>query len=119
EPLGERVVVTDRFGSYNWIPQGQRQVCLAHLKRDFAALGKLDGKKGQIGRELEALCGQICVGHSEVVAGSRTLEAYQEWVKSQAQPAWQELIEQGVLWGRAMPAVVSWCAHNEQLVFRF
>jgi transposase len=119
EPVGERVVVTDRFGSYNWIPEGQRQVCLAHLKREFAAIGKLEGKKGEIGRELEGLCGQICVGHSEVVAGSRTLKEYQEWVKSQAQPAWQELIAQGVGWGRAMPAVVSWCAHNEQMVFRF
>jgi transposase len=119
QPVGERVVVTDRFGSYNWLPAGQRQVCLAHLKREFAAIGKMDGKKGEIGRELDKLCGQICVGHSEVVAGDRTLQDYQDWVKSQAQPAWQALIKQGVGWGRELPAVVSWCANNEAMVFRF
>ena len=29
------MVVTDRYGAYNWIPPSQRQYCWAHLKRDF------------------------------------------------------------------------------------
>jgi len=64
----------------------------------------------------KVLCGQSCVGHSEVVAGNRALQAYQDWFKSQAQPGWQELIRQAALWVRVMPAVVSWCANNEAMV---
>jgi transposase len=36
EPAG--VVVTDRFGGYNHLPPGRRQVCWAHLARDFQAV---------------------------------------------------------------------------------
>jgi len=29
------MLVTDRYGAYNWVPSEQRQYCWAHLKRDF------------------------------------------------------------------------------------
>ncbi len=80
--LGQRIVVSDRFGSYNWIPSQQRQVCLAHIKRDFEELGEQKDKLGEDARKLAQLCGQICAGHSEVVAGKQTLSEYQDWVKS-------------------------------------
>ena len=35
------IVITDRYGAYNWLPQGQRQYCWAHLKRDFKKLTEL------------------------------------------------------------------------------
>jgi len=119
EPLGQRVVVSDRFGAYNWIEASQHQVCHAHLKRDFAGMAKLKGKRGELGAALEKLCGQICVGHSEVMGGERTLKDYQEWVKNEVRPAWRELIKQSEGWGRQVPAVVSWCAKHEERVFRF
>lgn len=117
--LGERVVVSDRYGAYNWIPQDQRQVCLAHLKRDFAPMAAEPGKLGELGTALEKLCGQICVRHSKMMAGEQTLGEYQDWVKSEARPAWQALIKQSEGWGARAPAVVHWCAQNEELVFRF
>jgi transposase len=41
ELLGETpagIVVSDRFGGYNHLPPGRRQVCWAHLARDFQAV---------------------------------------------------------------------------------
>ena len=35
------IVITDRYGAYNWLPQGQRQYCWAHLIRDFKKLTEL------------------------------------------------------------------------------
>ena len=32
------IVISDRFGGYNHLPSGQRQVCWAHLARDFQAV---------------------------------------------------------------------------------
>lgn len=38
DPAG--IVCTDRFGGYNHIPDERRQVCWAHLKRDFQAVSE-------------------------------------------------------------------------------
>ncbi len=32
------IVVSDRYGAYNWIDINQRQVCWAHLKHDFTGI---------------------------------------------------------------------------------
>jgi transposase len=37
-PLHRRVVTSDRFSAYNWLPLGRRQLCWAHLRRDFQAM---------------------------------------------------------------------------------
>jgi Transposase IS66 family/Family of unknown function (DUF6444)/zinc-finger binding domain of transposase IS66 len=37
EDFGGRLV-SDRYSAYGWLPLEQRQVCWAHLRRDFAAL---------------------------------------------------------------------------------
>lgn len=53
--LGERaqgVVVSDRCPSYNWIALEQRQVCWAHLKRDFTAIAERSGASQEIGAAL-------------------------------------------------------------------
>jgi transposase len=55
ELLGEAfkgVVGSDRWSGYNWIAPGQRQVCWAHLLRDFSAFLERAGVSEQIGRSL-------------------------------------------------------------------
>jgi transposase len=49
------VVVTDRYASYGYIELDQRQVCWAHLYRDFVRMGERSGEAGRIGRKLERL----------------------------------------------------------------
>jgi transposase len=46
------VVVSDRYSSYTWIELSQRQVCWAHLKRDFTAISQRKGVSKDIGDAL-------------------------------------------------------------------
>jgi transposase len=52
QPAG--VIVSDRYAVYLYVPDGQRQLCLAHVLRDLVAWGERDGAPGRIGRELAA-----------------------------------------------------------------
>jgi len=45
------VLVTDRWDGYLWY-EGLRQVCWAHLKRDFQAMSEQPGAAGRVGRDL-------------------------------------------------------------------
>ena len=49
-----KVVVTDRYKGYLWIPLRWRQLCWAHLKRDFEWIMSFAGPAGRIGQELLA-----------------------------------------------------------------
>jgi transposase len=50
------IITTDRYGAYNWLAGRRRQVCWAHLARDFQALAERGGESKQIG---EALLKQV------------------------------------------------------------
>jgi transposase len=50
-----KVVISDRFRSYNWIRR--RQFCWAHLNRDFQAMVDRGGASAEVGR--------LLLGHSE------------------------------------------------------
>jgi transposase len=49
------VVVSDRYAGYAYIDCGQRQVCWAHLLRDFTRIAQRSGVAGRIGRRLLGL----------------------------------------------------------------
>jgi transposase len=46
------VLGTDRYSGYAWWPAGQRQVCWAHLVRDFTAIAERGGTSGTLGEDL-------------------------------------------------------------------
>jgi transposase len=50
------IITTDRYGAYNWLPHRRRQVCWAHLARDFQAMAERGGESAGIG---EALLQQV------------------------------------------------------------
>jgi transposase len=55
ELLGERfagILVTDRYSAYNWYPVRWRQLCWAHLLRDFEAIRGRGGVSEEIGAAL-------------------------------------------------------------------
>ncbi len=54
ELLGEhpKYVVTDRYSGYSWLPLMWRQICWAHLIRDFKWIMGFKGEAGRIGGEL-------------------------------------------------------------------
>ena len=48
----QAVVVSDRYAAYAHIPAQQRQLCWAHLLRDFARIAERQGLPGRIGAKL-------------------------------------------------------------------
>ena len=52
-------VVSDRWSAYNWLPLEQRQVCWAHLRRDFLALLNYGPSAAQLGLALLDLTDRI------------------------------------------------------------
>lgn len=46
------IVGSDRAGAYNYLPLAQRQVCWAHLKRDFTAMAERSGVSRELGQAL-------------------------------------------------------------------
>ena len=62
ELLGEGfagIVVTDRYSAYNWYPVRWRQLCWAHLLRDFEAMRGRGGCSEEIGDALLAQAHQM------------------------------------------------------------
>jgi hypothetical protein len=55
--LGEKfrgILTSDRYGSYNWVDEKRRQLCWAHLKREFQKISERIGASRQVGRNLMA-----------------------------------------------------------------
>jgi len=53
--LGEAfrgILTSDRYGSYNWVDLERRQLCWAHLKREFTKIAERTGVSEQIGNVL-------------------------------------------------------------------
>ena len=62
ELLGERfcgILVTDRWSAYTWYPIRWRQICWAHLLRDFEAMIERGGRSQEIGEGLREQARQI------------------------------------------------------------
>ena len=49
------VVISDRYAAYAYVDAGRRQVCWAHLIRDFTRIADRSGQAGRIGRRLLGL----------------------------------------------------------------
>ena len=55
EMLGDAfggIVGSDRCGAYSWLGNAQRQVCWAHLKRDFTKIAERSGRSTKLGKAL-------------------------------------------------------------------
>ena len=48
----EGILGSDRWGAYNWIDRERRQVCWAHLRRDFQAFVDRGGESARVGQGL-------------------------------------------------------------------
>lgn len=50
--LDDRIMITDRYAAYNYLPDKNHQVCWAHLKRDFQKISERNGESELIGKHL-------------------------------------------------------------------
>lgn len=87
------ILHTDRWSGYNGF-DGLRQLCWAHLKRDFKSLSEAKGKMGRIGHELHDLAKQILQLRKRVRDGTLLWKTFQ----SRMQPLMERvevLLEKG------------------------
>jgi transposase len=55
----DQVVGSDRFSAYDWIMARWRQICWAHLRRDFQAMIDRGGEGEKVGRQLLSLSNRL------------------------------------------------------------
>jgi len=75
ELLGERfcgILVTDRWSAYTWYPTRWRQICWAHLLRDFEAMIERGGRSQEIGEGLREQARQMFHAWHRVCDGRGT-----------------------------------------------
>jgi len=70
------IVGSDRWGGYTWVDPTQRQVCWAHLRRDFAAFVERGGEPARLGQALLDVSATIFGLWSRVRAGTLSRTAF-------------------------------------------
>lgn len=85
-------LVSDRWSGYN-VFGGIRQICWAHLKRDFKAISEVKGQMGQIGQELYGLAKKILKLRKRVRDGTLQWRTFQNRMAPMMKRV-EELLEQ-------------------------
>lgn len=86
-------LVSDRWGGYNFFC-GVRQICWAHLKRDFKAISEAKGSIGKIGQELYGLAKKILKMRRQVRDGPSQWRTFQKRMAPLMKRV-EELLEEG------------------------
>jgi transposase len=73
-------LVSDRWGGYNFFG-GARQICWAHLKRDFKAISQAKGSPGKTGQQLHGLAKKILKMRRRVRDGTLQWWTFQKRMK--------------------------------------
>ena len=83
ELLGETfagILVTDRYSAYNWYPVRWRQLCWAHLLRDFAAMQSRGGASEELGVALLAQAHQMFAWWHRVREGTLKRSTFRSYM---------------------------------------
>jgi transposase len=90
DPAAGQVITTDRYKGYLWLPLRQRQVCWAHLIRDFQAMVDRASAGSALGEELLCLAEDLFTGWYRARDGTMTRSTFRRyaadlrpWVRSQ------------------------------------
>jgi len=75
------LLVSDRFYGYKWIAAERRQVCWAHLKRDFQKLVESGGDLGAVGERLQKERRQLFKWWHRVRDGTLERSSLQTYVR--------------------------------------
>jgi transposase len=83
ELLGEHfsgILVTDRYSAYNWYPMRWRQLCWAHLLRDFEAIRERGGASEAIGAALLAQAQRMFTWWHRVCEGTLQRSTFRSYM---------------------------------------
>ena len=95
------VVTSDRYSAYNGRPPSRRQVCWAHLQRDFQAMIDRGGVAKGIGEDLRALGEEVLRQWKRVRDGTQTRETFQADTLAWLKPEVLETLRRGAVCGCA------------------
>jgi len=102
------ILGSDRWNAYNWFNILQRQICWAHLKRDFQALVDRGGESQFIGRMLLKQTQNLFVHWHRVRDGTLTLAEFTDQMQTIRNKV-RALLEIGILLDH--PSTRKTCAH--------
>jgi transposase len=88
------ILVTDRYSAYNWYPVRWRQLCWAHLLRDFEAMRGRGGRSEEIGDALLAQAHQMFAWWHRVRAGTLKRSSFRSYMSPLRQEV-ERLLEAG------------------------
>ena len=85
EMLGENfqgIVGSDRWSAYNWLPLSSRELCWAHLLRDFQAFVERGGESQRIGEAILTQAGSMFQWWHEVQDETMSRATFQEQMQT-------------------------------------
>ena len=97
ELLGEQfsgILVTDRYSAYHWYPVRWRQLCWAHVLRDFEAMRGRGGRSEEIGDALLAEAHPMFTWWHRVREGTRQRSTFRSY-RSPLRREVERLLEAG------------------------
>jgi transposase len=109
ELLGEKfsgILVTDRYSAYNWYPVRWRQICWAHLLRDFEAMRGRGGASEAIGEALLVQAHQMFTWWHRVRDGTLQRSTFRSYMSPLRREV-ERLLDVGKQCG--MPATAGTC----------
>lgn len=94
------ILVTDRWDGYLWY-RGLRQICWAHLLRDFTEMSERKGAAGRVGKDLLADARKMFKWWFRVRDGTLTRRGFQQKMKPLRLDV-ERLLKAGVIGGTAI-----------------
>lgn len=99
EMIGEKfagVINSDRWSAYNWLPVASRQLCWAHLKRDFQAFVDRGEGPEELGAKIRTQMDLMFNWWHQVKDGTMSFLTFQDKMKS-VQIKVGELLREGTI----------------------
>jgi transposase len=103
DPSAGQVITTDRYKGYEWLPLYQRQICWAHLRRDFQAMVDRGNAGSALGDELLLFAEDVFTQWYRVRDGTIRRTTLRKYVDSQ-RPWFRARLEAGLACGCAKTA---------------
>lgn len=88
------IITTDRYLGYSWLATQRRQVCWAHLKRDFQAISERNGESQEIGEALLGETKEVFRLWHQVTDGTLSRRKFQQLLMPVEQRV-KELLDEG------------------------
>jgi transposase len=102
-PVYQCVLTSDRYSAYHWVALAQRQICWAHLKRDFQAMVDRNNAGSAIGETLLLLADVLFTWWYKVRDGTLSRPTFARRVTAVRADV-QETLQRGSVCGCALTA---------------